>query len=266
MGDRETQCGPVLTPEKVLALRGVDLDEYRFDVAVLCFRGRSVSQQVIDKLSAARIEQDILYGSHAFTSWLGSKRVVVVPDLMWGGPVTAILLEELAWLGVRVVVGFGAAGSLVTPSQIGEMFIAERALCTDGTSREYTNAPEVYPSLDLLEMVRTIAIEEGMILVSGAVHTTDALYQEWPDRVRLWREAGASFVNLETSPFYAVAAHRGVKAIYLGLVSDYVAGEHGWEHGFWSSPNATDPLIIDMIRLLVNRVDLSRHKATAAVS
>jgi uridine phosphorylase len=257
MGGDRSQGSPVLTPEQVLALRGISLDDYHFDVAVLCFRGQSASQQVIDTFSAGRIQPDIFYGSQACAGYVDGKQVVILPEVIWGGPVTAILLEELACLGVQVAVGFGAAGSLVSPEHVGEMLIADRALCSDGTSREYTDDPGVYPSADLLELVEALAVQEGTAPLTGTVHTTDALYQESPDRVRRWREAGASFVNLETSPFYAVAAHRGIRAIYLGLVSDYVGDAQGWQHGFWSRPNATDPLIVDLIGLLVQRVELS---------
>ncbi len=34
----ELQDSPVLTPEQVLRLRGVNLDDFHFDVAILCFR------------------------------------------------------------------------------------------------------------------------------------------------------------------------------------------------------------------------------------
>ena len=97
----------------------------------------------------------------------------------------------------------------------------------------------------------SLASQEGAPPVVGAVHTTDALYQEWPARVRQWREAGATFVNLETSPFYAVAAYLEIRAVYLGLVTDYVGEPTAWEHGFWGRPNATDALIVKLIQQLV---------------
>ena len=247
---------PVLTPQQVLQLRGVDLGEFHFDVAVLCFRGREASRSVIDAFSATRVDRNILYGSAAYVGCVGDRRIVVLPEVIWGGPATAILVEELACLGVQVAVGYGAAGSLVSPEHIGKMLVAERALCSDGTSREYTDAPHVRPAPGLLRLATTIAAQEGVPSVAGAVHTTDALYQEWPDRIQRWREAGASFVNLETSPFYAVAAFRGIRAVYLGLVSDYVGDPGGWQHGFWSRPNLTDPLIVGLMVRLVETVEL----------
>jgi len=252
----ERRDRPVLTPEQVMGLRGVNLDDFCFDVAVLCFRGQAASRRVIDSFPVSRIESDILYGSAAHAGRVGDRQVVVVPEVIWGGPATAILLEELACLGVQVAIGFGAAGSLASPEHIGDMLIPDRAICSDGTSREYTDGSHVGPDTELLELAMALAFEEGATPVAGTVHTTDALYQEWPARIRQWREAGAEFVNLETAPFYTVAAYRGIRAVYLGLVSDYVGDPGGWDHGFWDRPNTTDPLIVKLIVRLVEAVEL----------
>jgi uridine phosphorylase len=244
---------PVLTPGQVIRLRGVNPDDdgFRFDVAVLCFRGQTASRQVLDAFPVSRIEPDILYGSPAHAGRVGDKRIVILPKVIWGGPVTAILLEELACLGVQTAIGLGAAGSLVSPHHVGRMLIADRALCSDGTSQQYTDQPAVGPAPELFELAVALASQEGEGPIVGMVHTTDALYQEWPARVRQWREAGASFVNLETSPFYAVAAYLGIRAVYLGLVTDYVGDPGRWQHTFWDRPSTTDPSIVKIIQQLV---------------
>jgi uridine phosphorylase len=170
--------------------------------------------------------------------------------------VTAILLEELACFGLQTAIGFGAAGSLISSQHINEILVADRAVCSDGTSQEYTGEPYVGPDPELLRLTTALAAQEGASPIVGTVHTTDALYQEWPARIRQWREAGASFVNLETSPFYTVAATLGIRAAYLGLVTDYVGGSRGWQHGVWSRPNTTDALILKLIQRLVQAIEL----------
>lgn len=250
------QDSRVLTPEQVLQLRGVNLDDFHFDVAVFCFRGQTASRKVLHAFLVTRVESNILYGSEAYTGCVGDKQVVILPEVVWGGPVTAILLEELACFGVRVAVGFGAAGSLVSAQHIGRILAADRAVCSDGTSQQYTDEPYVSPDSGLLRLALEFASQEEATLIAGTVHTTDALYQEWPARIRQWREASASFVNLETSPFYTVAAYLGIKAVYLGLVTDYVGDASGWRHGFWSRPNTTDALIVKLIHQLVQAAEL----------
>ena len=251
----ELQDSPVLTPEQVLHLRGVSLDDFHFDIAILCFRGQTASHKVLDAFPVTCIERNILC-SEAYAGRAGDKQVVILPQVVWGGPVTAILLEELACFGVQTVIGFGAAGSLVSSQHIGKMFVADRAVCSDGTSRQYTDEPYVSPASELLRLTVAFASQERATPIVGTVHTTDALYQEWPARIRQWREGGATFVNLETSPFYAVAAYLGVSAVYLGLVTDYVGDPKGWQHGLWSRPNTTDALIVRLIQSLVQAVEL----------
>jgi uridine phosphorylase len=247
------QDSPVLTPEQVLRLRGVnpDDDDLHFDVAVICFRGQRASRQVLDAFPVSRIEPDVLYGSPAHAGRVGDRRIVILPGVIWGGPTTAILLEELACLGAQTAIGLGAAGSLVSPHHVGRMLIADRALCSDGTSQQYTDRPTVGPDPELFELTVALASQEGEEPIVGTIHTTDALYQEWPARIRQWREAGAAFVNLETSPFYAVAAYLGIRAVCLGLVTDYVGGPGRWQHTFWGRPSTSDPSIVRIIQQLV---------------
>jgi hypothetical protein len=204
----ELQDSPVLTPEQVLRLRGVNPDDFHFDVAIFCFRGQTASRKALDAFPVTRIEPNILYGSEAYAGRVGDKRVVILPQVVWGGPVTAILLEELACFGVQTAIGFGAAGSLVSPQHVGKMLVADRAVCSDGTSQQYTDEPYVGPASELLRLTMAFASQEG------------------------------------------------VRAVYLGLVTDYVGGSKGWQHGLWSRPNTTDPLIVRLIQQLVQAVDL----------
>jgi len=252
----ELQDRPVLTPEQVLELRGVNPADFRFDVAILCFRGQTASRKALDAFPVTRIEPNILYDSKAYAGRTGDTEVVILLQVIWGGPVTAILLEELAWFGVQAAIGFGAAGSLVSSQHIGKMLVADRALCSDGTSRQYTDEPYVSPASELLSLTAELAIQDKATPITGTVHTTDALYQERPGRIQQWREAGASFVNLETSPFYTVAAYLGIRAMYLGLVTDYVGAPKSWQHGLWSQPNTTDALIVRIIQRLVQAIEL----------
>ncbi len=251
----ELQDSPVVTPKQVLRLRGVNPDDFHFDVAILCFRGQTASRKALDAFPVTRIEPNVLC-SEAYAGRVGDKQVVILPQVVWGGPVTAILLEELACLGVQAAVGFGAAGSLVSPQHVGKMLVADRAVCSDGASQQYTDEPYVRPASGLLRLTVAFASQERATPIIRTVHTTDALYQEWPARIRQWREGGATFVNLETSPFYAVAAYRGIRAVYLGLVTDYVGGSKGWQHGFWGQPDTTDALIVRLIQQLVQAVEL----------
>jgi len=245
------QDRPILTPHAVLSLREINPQESHFDVAVLCFRGREGSELLSKAFEVERREGFYLYGSEPYVSGGGQKQLVILPTVIWGGPVTAILLEELAALGVKTAIGFGAAGSLISPNHIGGLLIAQAALCRDGASREYTDAEVAYPHPELLQLAVELSEAEGVSPILGTVHTTDALYRETPAKLRQWREWGAEFVNLEAGSFYAVASFLGMRVVYLGLVTDYVAEDGEWQHGYWNRENPTDPLIVRVIRGLV---------------
>jgi uridine phosphorylase len=245
----------ILTPERVLALRAVDTTAIRFDVAVFCFRGPRASRLLLETLDAREVKGRVLYGVKCHEAKVGRLQVAALPHVIWGGPVTAILLEELACLGVRMAIGMGAAGSLVSEAQIGCLFIPERAAGRDGTSREY---PREYrregwatANPELLSRAQRLAEEDGASPLGGSVWTTDALFEERPSKVRAWREAGADYVNLECGTFYAVAAAVGMQAVYLGLVTDYVSREQPWREGFWGRESLTDPIIARVVRRLI---------------
>jgi uridine phosphorylase len=59
-------------------------------------------------------------------------RVGVVSRCIWGGPQAAILVEELAELGVKYMIGYGAAGGIVPDLPQGTQIVVSNI---DGISR-----------------------------------------------------------------------------------------------------------------------------------
>src|SRR5262245_29982370 len=108
-----------ITPEALMRLRFGSAERPRWEIAILCFRGRVGSDGLARALGARPLREKTVYGFSEYAAYgevhetvLGGARIVLIPRCLWGGPQTAILVEELACLGVRVVLGFGAAGSL----------------------------------------------------------------------------------------------------------------------------------------------------------
>lgn len=80
------QDKPILPPQKVLSLRGVDPQECHFDAAALCFRGRRSSELLANyRETPAKIERWQSWGSefvnletgpfYAVASFLGMRAV-----------------------------------------------------------------------------------------------------------------------------------------------------------------------------------------------
>jgi uridine phosphorylase len=153
---------------------------------------------------------------------------------IFGGPLCAAILEELSAIGVKYAIGYGASGTLDPDILPCSIMVADSGLCSDGTSKEYTEKREVLADSGMLKRLMNAMRRRDLPDIRGKVWTNDVIYREFPSTIAYWKRQGANFVNMETSPFYAVAKEKGVKAVYLSAVSDNVSGEKwsGWFENF----------------------------------
>ena len=121
-----------------------------------------------------------------------------------GGPSAAIVLEELAGLGVTRAVRVGTAGALGDAPGLGDLVLAREALAADGTSRALGAGERAVPDAGL-----TAALEPA-VDAAGTVVSTDVFYEPDAGRVEGWRAAGALAVDLEAAALFTVGARRGV--------------------------------------------------------
>jgi uridine phosphorylase len=69
--------------------------------------------------------------------------------------VVAIVIEELAALGVKAIVGIGTAGGLSSDLEVGQAVLCTAALRDDGTSHHYLPPTRwALPDSDLLASLR----------------------------------------------------------------------------------------------------------------
>jgi len=140
-----------------------------------------------------------------------------------GAPASAIVLEELAALGVRTVVRAGTMMAVTAP--VGTLVLAVAACRFESTSRTYL-PPEVPAAADpdLFAAFREVLDLAGVGYTPGLVATCDGFYTQMmpppsrrgevgllDDFVR-WRVAAA---DMETSAVYAIARALGMRAISL---------------------------------------------------
>ncbi|MEO2003601.1 MAG: hypothetical protein ABGY41_05850 [Candidatus Poribacteria bacterium] len=212
-----------------------DAGDPGWEAAVICFRDLEGSRTIVSRFGAAPARRRLLWGMEpsidaatTFVRRIGERNVVIVARCHWGGPQAAILVEELAELGVRTIVGVGAAGGLVEGFPKGTQAVATRALVTDGTSPHYTSDDAVCPDPDLLDLAKAVATDADLPTRDACVATVDAVYRETPELVESYRALGAQIVNMESAPFYAAATLCGVRALWIGHVSDSLA-DGQWE-------------------------------------
>lgn len=257
-----------ITPETILKMRFGEPPWPSWDVAVLCFRGDGGGGALAEKLGARPVGRKTLYALEetaerpfVYETTLGGRRILLVQRCLWGGPQAAILVEELACLGVRTIIGFGVAGSLVESLPKGTQIVGGRAPVIDGTTRAYTVAEAVDPDAGLLDAVRTIAERQGVPLTTARIAGVDALYRETPDDVRRWLALGVEAINMETPTLYAAAVACGVRSVWLGHVSDTLwLTTHAWDS--WQRPaeltDVTIGLTVGLLETLCASPDPSR--------
>jgi len=150
---------------------------------------------------------------------------------MIGAPAAAISIDEGAAMGARVVIAFGACGSLVRDLPIGSIVIPTRAYSDEGTSAHYGGSRWSRPHAATLTEMRTSCHLHGLVVREGGVWTTDAPYRESRTKARSLAAQGVIAVDMETSAIFSVARDRGVRAAAIFVVSDELGGPT-WTVGF----------------------------------
>lgn len=151
-----------------------------------------------------------LWGYHGRTP---GGRELTVQATGIGGPSTAIVLEELAALGVRRAVRIGTCRALDPALEPGAAIVVGAALPFDGLGTRLCAGVPAKPDPEL-----TVALERAVGTGAVAVASTD-LYRDPEDesRRRRWLEAGAHAVELSTAALFSLAGRLGV-TIACGLV------------------------------------------------
>ena len=153
-------------------------------------------------------------GLWGYTGTTAAGRPLTIKSTGIGGPSAAIVLEELAGLGVRRAVRVGTCGALDGRAAPGSLVIATEALAGDGTSRAL-GARELVPGSAELSDALAAAAPEA---VKGPVATVDLFYED-PGR------PDAVAVEMEAAPLFALAARLGIEVACVLAVAAGPGGE-----------------------------------------
>lgn len=221
---------PIITPSQFLAMEGITIEDSQCEVAIIGF---CTFYGMREKAHAHPLKKSLfthLDVAHQFHGFIDDLHVLMV-DCVYGGPVCATVIEEMAYLGVKYIIGYGYSGSLREEFIPGSIVLESSGFVSDGTSREYSELSEVKASEHLMTHYNKldVSLREGVLL--GRTWTTDAIYREYPSKIQSWLKAGADFVNMDTAHFYAVSSAAGIEALCFSLISDYVGGKK-WKQQF----------------------------------
>ncbi|MSO42215.1 MAG: purine-nucleoside phosphorylase [Solirubrobacterales bacterium] len=141
-----------------------------------------------------------------------------------GGPSAAIVLTELAELGVRRAIRVGTCAGISPELELGSLLRVEGAVGDDGTSRALGGGERVTPDAGLMAQLA----EAGPESVAATVASTDLFYE--PDgegdarrRLASWTERGAEAVEMEAAALFTLGPRVGVAVGCLLVVTDVFA-------------------------------------------
>jgi purine-nucleoside phosphorylase len=184
------------------------------------------------RLAAERLEKAALYNDYrGLLGFTGLYRgiPVSVQTTGIGGPSAAIVAEEMAQSGARVLIRLGTCGAARPEVRPGELVIATASCPVDGTTRAYTNG-EPYAPAATYRVVRALveaAEELGTQHHVGLIATEDAFYAEDKVYVARWAARGVLALEMEASALFTVAALRGLEAGCALTVSNVAGSKQG---------------------------------------
>jgi len=166
-------------------------------------------------------------GLWGYTGETAAGHALSIQSTGMGGPSAAIVLEELAELGVRRAVRVGTCGALAPELGHGDLVVAGQALAEDGTSRALGADERAEADPDL-----TASLAGELGIAPALTVTTDLFYESRgghgsptsdPDH---WRARGAVAVEMEAASLFALGERLGIATACLLAVSDtFSAGE-----------------------------------------
>lgn len=144
-----------------------------------------------------------------------------------GCPSAAIVIEELAQLGVQKILRVGTCGGLQA-DVMGELIIPLSAAAADSTAMQYVGNEPYAPtaSFELVHELVHFAKERGTSVRVGPIVSSAVFYQPDPQQAQRWAERGLLAVEMEAAVLFTLGALRKIQTGCVLLVSDLVPGAH----------------------------------------
>ena len=165
-------------------------------------------------------------GLWGYTGETPEGRRLSIQSTGMGGPSAAIVLHELADLGVKRAIRVGTCGAVDPQLQHGDLVVASDALSRDGASRALGAGESAAPDPEL-----TARLAAGLPAgkAPARIVSTDLFYAAdrggtAEERAQAWRELGAVAVEMEAATLFALGERLGVATGCVLVVSDTFEG------------------------------------------
>jgi uridine phosphorylase len=194
-------------------------DDVGEDAVIVGDRGRVLlARELLD--NPVMINED-----RGLTTVTGTYRgkTITVSAFGMGAPIAAVVVDELAQIGVRRIIRLGTVMSQGS-TELGDFVLAYGAIRNEGTSRAYLplEFPAV-PDFELTKRVEGAARATGRNVVSGIYDSEDGFYTHMMNRTKkggdLEDAPNIVGTDMETSAVFIVGTARGVATASLCLAS-----------------------------------------------
>ena len=141
-----------------------------------------------------------------------------------GAPSAAIVIHELAELGVRSAIRVGTCGALDPSLRLGDLLRVETALGDTGVNRALGGRGDSDLGTVAPDSRLTTRLEAAGAGAPVTVATTDLFYEGTGEARERWIAAGAGAVDMETAALFALGPGLGMSVACLLVVSDVFSG------------------------------------------
>jgi uridine phosphorylase len=179
------------------------------------------AMELATALMAKPVMSNLSRGLWGYYGTVHDGRELTVQSTGIGGPSGAVVLAELAELGVRRAIRLGTCVALDPALGPGDVIVADAALPGDGVGSSLrAGVRDLAPDAGLSAALQAV-LEPSR---AGLVASTDLYYDHDPGRREGWRRAGAIAVDLSAAALLAVGRARGIAVACALVVAESAAG------------------------------------------
>lgn len=150
---------------------------------------------------------------YVFTGEYEKTRITIATTGM-GAPSTAIVLEELKNMGVRVFIRVGSAGGIDPKLNVGDVVIATGSVRDDGTTSFYLRP--TFPAIadfDVLQTMVSVGKKIKKNVEYGVVISQDAFYVPYTEEeMKKFVKANVKAIEMESGCVFILSQYYGIKA------------------------------------------------------
>jgi DeoD family purine-nucleoside phosphorylase len=182
-------------------------------------RAQYIAETFLDDVVQRNGERGML----GFSGTFAGKPVSVQSSGM-GCPSAAIVIEELAQLGVEKIMRVGTCGGLQPNMKMGDLVIAISATAADSTASHYVLGEPHAPTADFALVHEAVhqAKHLGKPVRVGPIVSSDIFYNPDPGMAGRWSDRGILAVEMEAAVLFTLGAMRKVQTGCMLIVSDVV--------------------------------------------